>query len=351
MKLKDHIPRIHIPRIHVPRTLWLAPLAGLLFAASAGAETVRLRTGQTLEGDVTLTPEQVLVDLGPPNGSPEIVRVRIQRSDVDPESLFAIFERRTDKTDPDALLALAKHAEDLGLFDEAIAQYRLVAKIDRTSAREAEKSIRALEESHAAALFSEAKGFFDAGRPNQALIGLHAILETTPKAPSAAKARALLPRAHRAAGASAEVSFTTVAVTVAPKIISDVEKRLAKGDLEIATVRGHEGAGGTAELRAVQRAILSYEDAWRKAKRLPVTAAEEDLEEAIPSLRRRAKASLVRAYVTAGTILVQRRSTASAEKYADKAAELDPEGKAHLELRRLILEAKIAPVTRFTRVG
>ena len=50
---------------------------------------------------------------------------------------------------------------------------------------------------------------------------------------------------------------------------------------------------------------------------------------------------LARAYLTAGSIHLQRYSIPRAEEYCNKACELQPEDKANHALHRLIIEAKI----------
>ncbi len=50
-------------RLAVPTFLLLASAFGVAAAANAAAETVRLRTGQTLIGDVTLSGDDVVVDV------------------------------------------------------------------------------------------------------------------------------------------------------------------------------------------------------------------------------------------------------------------------------------------------
>ena len=77
-------------------------------------------------------------------------------------------------------------------------------------------------------------------------------------------------------------------------------------------------------------------------KTLPVAPSENQVFDArVLKLRSSAKTKLVDAYLTAGTILLERRAIAGAEKYCNNACALDPENKDSHQLHGLILQAKI----------
>ncbi len=326
----------------IPIILFLA--AAVAAGGSAAAESVRLRSGQTFDGDVTLSNDGVVVRVHDPASETETLRFK--RSELAPELLFAILERRTDAKDLAAVKALAQTGDSLGLSEQALVQWRRVVTLDPRD-RDARKRIAALEEIAAAALLADAKSLLAASKANDALFRLHAILETYPKTASAARARSLMSRAQRVAGPSAEVALSTVAVVEVPRFAAVLQAKIEKGDAEMTKVAAFAGAGGMADLYTVRRAIGDYEGAWKDAKRLPVTVTSvASVDEAIPALRQRAKHSLVNAWSTAGTILVQRRAISDAERFAAKALALSPQDPAAQELRRLILSAKTtyAPV-------
>ncbi len=322
------------------RTTLLSALAAVAalaaFAGAARAETVHLKNGRTLVGDARLEGDDVVVDVRFPT---EQV-VRLKRADLTPESLFEVLDRRTPSDDVAKRRALGETAESLGLPGAAIAEYRRVRALDPASAAEMDKRIGRLEDVVAADLLDDAKDLLAEGMANASLVRLHAILETYPGTEAAKAAKALLSDAEKAAGASAEVSARTVVPAEVARWADLIEEDLRKGDAA-ATAAGREGAGGSANLRALLRAVERFEDAWREAKRLPVTvAADAALEDRVGKLRVRAKASLVRAYLDASSVYLQRRSIASAERFSDKACELDPRNADVRSLQGVILLAK-----------
>lgn len=312
--------------------------ATIALAGQAFAETVRLRTGQTLMGDLRLEGDDAIVL---DQRFPTVGVVHLKRSDLAPESLYDVLERRTDAADAAKRLALGETAEKLGLSGAAIAEYRRVRSLDPASATEMDRRVVRLEEEVATDALDDAKDLLEEGMANAALMRLHALLEIYPGTKAAKLAQALLVTAEKAAGASAEVAVRTVAAADAVKLADEIEAGLRKGDAAAAKVSGHEGTGGTADVRSLLRAIDLYEDAWKDARRLPAgTNGTAELDDRFAKLRARAKASLVRAYLDAGSVLLQRRSIPSAERMCDKACELDPQHKDLHALHRLILEAK-----------
>lgn len=323
---------------------WLPPLlalpvlaASVALAAEARAETVRLRTGETLIGDVALADDDVVVDVRYPTTN----TLRLRRADLAPESLYEVLERRTNTKDAAAHKALGETAESLGLHAAALTEYRRVLALDRGSTDEMKVRVARLEERIAADLLQDGKDLLEAGHPNAALVRLHVILEQHASTPAASAAKGMLDAAHRAAGAAAEVARTTVPASDVAKTAQAVEADLASGDAARRKVSGHAGARGMADLRAIRGAIDAYEDAWRGARRLPVaTGSTAGPDPWIGALRTRSRKSLVQAYLDAGTILIQRRAILAAERYCDKACELDPEHRTSHELHRLVLEAQ-----------
>ncbi len=313
-------------------------------ASLARAESVQLRGGASLEGDVSLEgPDTVVVDAR----FPAVKVVRLKRSELTPESLFSVLERRTDAKNPLKRRELGQVAETLGLLGAAVAEYRAAASLDASLAKEMDAKIEALIEEIAAGLLGDAKDLLDEGKSQAAIRNLHSLLERYPKSRAAKGVQALMGKAHEAAGTAAETAKKTVDAAGAEKIADAVLAHLQKGEKARAGVAGHEGAGGAADQRAILRAIDHYEDAWAGAKKFPVTeTGNAELNTRLGDLHAKAKASLVQAYLTAGTMLLERRAIPSAERYCNKACELDPENKANHDLHRLIIEAKINSYSR-----
>lgn len=319
--------------------LRVVPVAALALAAAfARGETVELRSGETVVGSVRLEgKDDVVIDAVYP--SVEVVTVK--RGDVSPESMHAILERLAGPADVAKRREMGEFAEEAGLLEVAVIDFTIVKKLDPSAAKDMDGRIKRLNEMIAGGVLLEAQELLDDGKPNAALMYLHALREKFPGTEAAKKADGVATAAHKAAGASAEVAVRTVPGTDAPRVADQVEAHAGKGAAEKAKIGGHVGSNVAAQ-RAAERSIVHYESAWDLAKTLPVTSSgDASLDARIERLRKSTKTSLVDAYLTAGTILLERRVIASAEKYCNLACELDPENKVNHRLHALIVQAKI----------
>lgn len=314
----------------------LATFALLAAPAVLPAEVLELRSGGTLVGDVRLEgPDKIVVDAR----FPEARTVTLSRDELTPASLYSILERRADPKDAAKHRELGELAARLDLKGVAVADYRAVKQLDPSSAKEMDERIARLCEGIASDLLDDATRELEDGNSRAAMMYLHTILERYPDTRAAKGARELMPKAHEMAGPGTEVAPRTASATAAPKEIDTVAAHLQKGDKAFQPLRGHEGSS-VASQHAAEQAISHYERAWEAAKRLPVAAGSPELESRIDVIRARAKQSLVDAYLTAGSIHLQRRSIPSAERYCNKACQLDPENKRNHELHRQIVDAK-----------
>jgi hypothetical protein len=315
-------------------TLTFAALAAFALARDARAETVHLKTGETLAGNVRMDGDHVIVD----TFYPTISTLRIRKDDLLPESLYDILERRTDVKDAPGRRALAETAEQLGLKGAALVEYLRARNFEPSSAAELDPKIQRLTEDIAADLLEDAEDLLAAGMPNSAVVRLDAVLQRFPDTKTAVRARALLPKAKEATQETPKGDDPAMSPEQVAKIADRVEKNLAKGEEASALARGHAGASGTRELRVVERAIDHLERAWERTKDLRGASDDAALAQKVATLRERARTGLVAAYLRAGTILIQRRAIPGAERYCDKACELDPANETSHELHRLIHE-------------
>lgn len=314
----------------------LTSLALLSIALTAGAETVQLRDGRVLAGEVRLQgADTVIIDAN----YPKIGSFTLRRDELAPESLYQVLERRTDPKDAAKRRELGELAETLGLKGLALAEYRAVGRLDPSAAKDLDPRIARLVEGIADDILQDARDLLEDGNPESALMYLHSILEDYPDSKAAKAAKKLMLETHTTVGASATVATKTVSERDAPELVKKVTAHLAAGDKSFEAVRGHEGSTVAAQ-RAAERALVHYEKAWDGAKQLPVSVAAPELKAGIESLRTQAKAKLVEAYLTAGSIHLGRYSIPTAERYCNKACQLDPENKPNHELHGLILRAK-----------
>ena len=316
----------------------LATIAAVAVAASAKADTIHLRSGETLIGDARLEgTDAVIVE----SRYPEVRTVRLTRDDLAPESLYGLVERTTDAHSVAGVRSLADLAERLGLNAVAIADYRAVKALEPSSASTADARIVALTNEIASDVLEDGRSLLAQGQAAAALQYLHTVLERYPDSPAAKEAKPLVEKATAIAGESAQVARVTVSAPDAPRLADEVEKHLAKGDAAVRLVSGHAGMNSVQDQREMLRAIDHFEDAWESAKRLPVSATGDGaLDQRLTTLRSRSQTSLLRAYLTAGSIFLQRRAIPTAERFCNKACELDPQGQSSHDLHRQIIAAK-----------
>lgn len=316
--------------------IWAAAAATLVLAVSAWAETVVLRTGESLTGDVQIDAGGKIVVT---QRFPDVKQVILSRDELNPESLFDVLDRRTQPGDAARRKELGEMARDLGLHGRAVAEFRAVKELDASQAKAMDAQISMLLEAIALDVLDEAKALLDAGKARASLMYLHTLRERYPATSAGREAETLMPRATKAAGATADVAPRTVDVDEVPKTIAAVEAHLAKGCEVAEPLRGHTGST-VKEQRAAERAVEHFERAWEVARTLPVTASDDATARRIRAARDSSRSELVNALLTAGTIHLQRRSVPSAESYCNRACEIDPENKANHALHRLVLDAK-----------
>ena len=308
-------------------------------AALAHGDTIQLRNGETIVGTARLVgTDSVLVDRLFPEGA----TLSLTFDDIAPESMHAILEHASDLADVAKRRELGEFAEANGLLALAVADFTAVKRLDANSSKDMDARIVRLQEQIAGEMLADAQDLLDGGNANAALLYLHTLREKFPRTDAAKKADQLAAAAHKAVGPAAEVAAKTVAAAEAPRVATQVEGHLAKGDEARKRGGGHVGSDVKVDQRSAERAIRHYEAAWGAAKTLPVApSGDAELDARVQRLRASAKAKLVDAYLTAGTILLERRAIPGAEKYCNSACALDPENKDNHRLHALILQAKV----------
>lgn len=320
------------------RSLPLVGVTLLSAAVASGADTIQLKSGATFVGEVVLKDDGAVQIAA---RFPRKETLTFSREELQPRSLYDLVDRRVAPGDAEARLSVAELAQSSGLYALAISDYMAVA--DMRPEREAEMvaRIREVKEAIAAEILSEVKLLLEEGHPRVALMHLHSLRELYPDTAAAKRgAKELMTTARARAGASVDVAEKTVSPDRAPKVISELRKDVEKGRKEMQKLQGHEGSSSR-DSRAAKKAIREFESAWNMVKSLPVSVPDHELQTEITHLRKSVKEMLAQAYLTAGTIELQRYSIPNAEEFCNKACELQPEDKSNHQLHRLILEAKI----------
>lgn len=317
--------------------LLVAAATSLASARPSSADTLHLRDGRTVVGDVVLEGEQLVVTAR----FPTLETLRLTRSELTPDSLIDVLDRRTDLMDVAKRRELAELAAQLGLPANAIAEYRRIRGLDPALAPEMDKRIAAAEETFARDLLEEARATATAGMLNAAVVRLHVIAEQYPATKAGHDALAEAKALHRRGAPGLEVAGKTVDAAGARALAERVDASLRAGRDAAGPSTGHAGAGGTAEQRALERALAHDREAWESAKRLPVSSTgDTSLDARLIATRKGAKEALVSVLLRLGTVHLERRALPSAEGYCDEACELDAANADGHALHRLLLQAK-----------
>lgn len=315
----------------------------LLLAATAHpllAQTLELRTGEIVIGRVLeVDDDTIRVEVTFPTVSDRSIR----RADIEPRSIYAMLSARIDQADAEAHFALAVTCRKLDLFALAIAEAREAGRLDTSYSSKVDKMISELRGDLAAEVLRNAEHDFTDDRTGSARVAARVVLRDYDDTSSARGAKRLMEKiADRVGPAPREATAEEIETLVA-----DVRRDLERTE-EATSTPAH---GSMRDQRALERAIARLEKAWEKVGNLVgprgdatpsngTTSARtpaDRLSSAQADLRRR----LTTAYLSLGSIYLQRRALSDADEWCNKACELDPENHQLHYLHELILQAKI----------
>lgn len=322
-----------------------ARLATVLFLLAAAAlplsaQTLELRSGEVVIGRVTGVDDHTLkVDVTFP-----VMGTRtIARADVAPRSLYAVLAARIDQADAKAHLELARACRELGLSALAIAEAREAARRDPALASTVDKMIPVLRSDIATEILRQAEGDFAEDRIGSARLGSHVVLRDYSDTAAAKGAQQLMQKIAARTGP-------------VPRLATDEEIdaaiKAARRDLErtekATTTPAH---GKMSDQRALQRAISRLEKTWESIGDLvapladatpatPTTSVATSADR-LSSTQAEVRHRLTAAYLSLGSIYLQRRALPDADEWCNKACALDPENQHLHRLHELILQAKI----------
>jgi len=137
------------------------------------AETVELRSGKVLVGEVCIIGEEKIVVEA---RFPETRTINIEYDDLTPVSLYRVLERRIDPRKPSEHLKLGEFAEKTHMNGIAIAEYTAVKQLDKNLEKEMNERITRLRKAIALDILDDAQNMLEEGNPNGALMYLHTIL-------------------------------------------------------------------------------------------------------------------------------------------------------------------------------
>jgi len=303
---------------------------------TAAGDTVDLRSGDSLIGDVTeLSDESVTIRVRFPT---EQVRV-VPRDEVSPRSLIELLAERAPPGDPAARLAIAEESVALGLFGHAVASFRQAAEIDPKLGATVERRIAEVEDRIASEVLDHARTALEEMDWATAKLNARVILDRYPNAAPADDARALIGRAMESMQSRSRPPRSKRQEKEVVRSLSEVEERLEKA--AVLAEKTPSVGRSSKERRARERVVKILEGAWSELEELPMFTAGEAMAERAERLRGRVRTSLHDAYVGLGTLFVQRLALPSAERANASACRLDPESGGCTYLQGLIVQARI----------
>lgn len=319
---------------------WIAVTLMFLAVMAGASESVQLRSGSVLVGSVDLRDSGQTLVIRTVFPKKDVVEVSSQ--EVTPASLYWVHQRRTEPDDIEGRLRLAAMATEAEMYGIAISEYLFVQELDPDRQAMVDGRVKALSEMLAADILESAEDLLEVGDANSALVYLHTISELYPRTKAAKRASELMGEVHQLAGAAAWIAKETVDPREVPRLLEKMEKYISKGDAALATVGGHVGStvSASSQRRALDRAIRYYDKAWQAGRSIPATLPEGGRKVKAGDLHDQAHSKLVKAYLNAASLQLQRGSITKAEEYCTMACELDPENELSHHIHRLILEAK-----------
>ncbi len=304
------------------------------------AQTVQLRSGAVLVGDVDITDggTKILVHVRYPKVEDRLVN----RDEVTPRSLYAIFERRADRKSAESVWTIAMLAKEARMYGNAISDLRAFKKLAPKKAHAADTAIKEVRELLAESLLQGARQSLATENPRAALVYIHTIKEQYPETKAARETSKLMSVAHARAGKRVDIAIKTVSEKAAPKVLAKIAKYRGKGDhaLEHTNNRNRALIRGSKRRLALDRAIAQYRKAWEAAKTLPVAVESPELQAQIRLTKKVARKLLVGALIEAATLQLSRTSVTKAESYCNEACALDPDNPRLRDVHKTILEAK-----------
>lgn len=308
-------------------------LIPVLLTVDVEAQAIELRNGEVVIGRVTKVGEQTVdVEVGFPTTATRTLK----KSDLMPVSLYMILAARSEPS-AEAHLSLGDTARVLGLRGHAIAEYRVAALMNPALRSSAEAKVAELRIEIARELLDDAKEAIGEVRFTAARLALSEIERGYGDTPVAREAVTLLRKVKDTEIKNA--SLRRVSAAQLEAILNQVATHLQRAD----AVKGAQSVhGGTKTQRALEQVVQHLEAAAGVMKDVaPTDDSPPALADRLGSARENVRRRLVEAYLALGTVFIQRRAFGSADKYCEKACELDPGNELTHRLHSLILQAKI----------
>ncbi len=331
------------------RTLTLS--AFLLAFASVGlAESIELKTGTVLQGELAEVTEAgvtLLID-----GA----QMTIKMADIAPYQVHRLRTRMVKEKDAAGRFALAEYCKSNQLFSQARSEYEKALAVDPALAEKVTPALEALSTAEADAYLARGREAISAEKLEDALRQFQLLLSRFPDLPQAREAKAMMTEttaALKAKNEEKERQLRAIAEQKAGRGGKDEEalaarfqealKQIEEGKKANADGLDHEGATKTSKAqRAYEKAVTHFRDARETVAEILKGSKDVDLlaaaKEKAPELDR----WLVICYDNLGHLWAIEFNFRESLKWLNKALAIDANDKFALELKLKMAEQHIS---------
>jgi hypothetical protein len=318
----------------------LALSALLITISVVSAETVELRTGEVLIGQVldvegdALKMEVVYPDVG-------AIR-ELQTSDLTPDSLYVVLALRTAPDDAKARLALARRCEEIGLPAHAIAEYRRAGRLDPGLEEDCAKQVKAIIDEVARRLLQEARENLAAEELSAVELALQLVVGRFPDSEVAGESRALLKQvqAKRQGGGGPARKLRPDILQAA---LNDAKLNVdrAQKEIEEAAAKVEQFTNSVLTRRQLQSIVHHLERAYKLVERVEPPSSHPVLAQDLVTTRDHIGADLLEFQLLLCSAWIHARAIPSAKRSLERAFELAPDDPRCAKLHDLIHDSRL----------
>lgn len=318
----------------------LVAIGILLGTTTASSETIRLRTGEVMIGDIQSADFEKLVVHAV---FPVDRKITLTEQQVAPETMYAALSKRLPEKDGSARLRLAEYCLASGMHAHAIVEARRAAKLDDAKATRASEIEKAAWESIAEGLLEEGKTYIAVEEPGLARLYLQSVIDRYPNAAAAKEAKRLLAKLPATDSGIAKAAVTDSKQK--DKIRGQLTKArdyLEKADKRTSNLQRHFQPDKKDE-HLLRRAEPYYRKAYSLLRKAAAEPTDDNvLDSEIRKLAATARSRLAKVHLELGTIYLARGAIKLAEKHCGMACQTEPENRDSHGLHQKIVDARIA---------
>lgn len=340
-------------------TALLATLLLACLATSATAETIELKTGKTIEGEVlAFVADEVTIELK--SGAKVVLKLEA----LAPRTIVRIKQRDIADDDADGWMALGDYSRDTGMWSKARGYYKRAAKAEFARSDDVDAQLAALDDLEAAELYKQAAKAFRVQQLSEARRHAKTLIKRFPTSTWRARAEDLAADAQAALDAIAAAKKGGAKPVIKGKVnkpadpgrpadpselkgqLKVLHGKLAKleqhGDAITEKALEADGKGSVSGARrAYEEAVKHYQLAVRHLP-LVLKHTREPRELALFSeMKKRLIRKIVRGLSNAATVAMRSGNFRSATSFVDLGLAYDPANRELLTLKQEIDSSRI----------